>query len=62
MSNIYKLMSLDTNMVSIYPHFAETVKDGKMNRCIAMFEDPSVKPLIEIASHIYDSTVISSYF
>jgi len=27
-----------------------------------MFEDPAVKPLIESAGHIYDSTVISSYF
>ena len=28
----------------------------------AMFKDPEVKPLIESAGHIYDSTVISSYF
>jgi len=28
----------------------------------AMFKDREVKPLIESASHIYDSTVISSYF
>jgi len=27
-----------------------------------MFKDREVKPLIESASHIYDSTVISSYF
>jgi len=27
-----------------------------------MFKDPEVKPLIESASHIYDPTVISSYF
>jgi len=31
-------------------------------KSIAMFEDPAVKPLIESAGHIYDSTVISSYF
>jgi len=27
-----------------------------------MFKDTEVKPLIESAGHIYDSTVISSYF
>ena len=27
-----------------------------------MFEDPAVKPLIESAGHIYDSTVISRTF
>jgi len=29
---------------------------------LPIFEDPLVKPLIESADHIYDSTVISSYF
>ncbi len=37
MSNIYKSMSLDTTMVSIHPHF--TVKDGKMDQCIALLEE-----------------------
>jgi len=27
-------MSLDTTMVSIHPHF--TIKDGKMDQCIAI--------------------------
>jgi len=27
---------------------------------LPIFEDPLVKPLIECAGHIYDSTVISS--
>jgi len=27
-----------------------------------MFKEPEVKPLIESAGQIYDSTVISSYF
>ena len=31
-------------------------------KSIAMFEDPTVKPLIENICHIYDSTVISTYF
>jgi len=29
---------------------------------LPIFEDPLVKPLIESAGYIYDSTVISSYF
>jgi len=29
---------------------------------LPIFEDPLVKPLIKSAGHIYDSTVISSYF
>ena len=31
-------------------------------KSIAMFEGPALKPLINSAVHIYDSTVISSYF
>ena len=30
-------MSLDTTMVSIHPHF--TIKDGKMDQCIALWEE-----------------------
>ena len=30
-------MSLDTTMVSIHPHF--TIKDGKMDQCIAPLEE-----------------------
>jgi len=30
-------MSLDTTMVSIHPHF--TIKDGKMDQCIAHLEE-----------------------
>ena len=37
MSNIYKSMTLDTTMVSIHPHF--TIKDGKMDQCIALLEE-----------------------
>ena len=37
MSNIYTKMSLDTKMVSIHPHF--TIKDGKMDQCIALLEE-----------------------
>tara|TARA_A100000164_G_C21826147_1_gene732919 strand:- start:885 stop:1163 length:279 start_codon:yes stop_codon:yes gene_type:complete len=38
------------------------IEQGKEGKSIDMFEDPAVKPLIEAAGHIYDSTVISSYF
>ena len=30
-------MSLDTTLVSIHPHF--TIKDGKMDQCIALLEE-----------------------
>jgi len=29
---------------------------------LPIFEDPLGKPLIESAGHIFDSTIISSYF
>ena len=38
------------------------IEQAEAGKSIAMFEDPEVKPLIESAGHIYDSTVISSYF
>ena len=38
------------------------IEQGEEGKSITMFEDPVVKPLIESAGHIYDSTVISSYF
>ena len=38
------------------------IEQGKEAKAIAMFKDQTVKPLIESAGHIYDSTVISSYF
>ena len=38
------------------------IEQGEEGKSIAMFKDPAVKPLIESAGHIYDSTVISSYF
>ena len=37
-------------------------EQGEEGKSIAMFEDPAVKPLIESAGHIYDSTVMASYF
>ena len=38
------------------------IEQGEEGKSISMFKDPAVKPLIESAGHIYDSTVISSYF
>ena len=37
------------------------IEQGEEGKSISMFEDPAVKPLIESAGHIYDSTFISSY-
>ena len=38
------------------------IEQGEEGKSIAMFEDPAVKPLIESAGHIYDSTIINRYF
>ena len=38
------------------------IDQGEEDKSIAMFEDPAVKTFIESAGHIYDSTVITSYF
>ena len=38
------------------------IEQGEEGKSIAMFEDPAVKPLVEVAGHIYYSTVISRYF
>ena len=38
------------------------LEQGEESKSKAMFEDPAVKPLIESSVHIYDSTVMNSYF
>ena len=38
------------------------IEQDEEDKSISMFEDPALKPLIEGAGHIYDSTVISRYF
>ena len=53
---LYTFLNKD-NQISVI--LIEQVEEGKSK---AMFEDPEVKPLIEGAGHIYDTTVISSYF
>ena len=40
------------------PTSVRLIQQGEEGKSIAMFEDPAVKPLIEGAGHIYDSTVI----
>ena len=37
------------------------MEQAKEDKSIAMFFNPEVRPLIEEAGHIYDSTVITSY-
>ena len=38
------------------------IDQGEEGKSKSMFEDQAVKPLIDGADHIYDSTIISSYF
>ena len=53
---LYKVVKKDDPTSVIF------IEQGEEVNSKAMFEDPAVKPLIESAGHIYDSTVISSYF
>ena len=64
-----KQMNKERGIVFLYrgvkkndPTSVILIEQGEEGKSIAMFEDPVVKPLIESAGHIYDSTVISSYF
>ena len=64
-----KQMNKDRGIISLYKGVKKDdqtsvnlIEQGEAGKSIAMFEDPAVKPLIESAGHIYDSTVISSYF
>ena len=43
------------------PSIAVVIEQGEEGKSIAMFSNAEVKPLIEEAGYIYDSTVISSY-
>ena len=62
-------MNKDRGIICLYkgvrkddPTSAILIEQGEEGKSKGMFEDPAVKPLIEGAGHIYDSTVISSYF
>ena len=37
------------------------IEQDEEGKSIAMFENPALKPLIESAGYIYDSTVVASY-
>ena len=63
------LMNKERVIICLYKGVKKTdsssvilIEQGEEGKSIAMFKDPAVKPLIESAGHIYDSTVISSYF
>ena len=43
------------------PSSAVVIEQAEEGKSIAMFSNPKVRPLIEEAGHIYDSTVITSY-
>ena len=43
------------------PSSAVVIEQTEKGKSIAMFSNPEVRPLIEEAGHIYDSTVITSY-
>ena len=62
-------MNKDRGIICLYkglkkgaPTSVIVSEQGEAGKSKAMFEDAAVKPLIESAGHIYDSTVISSYF
>ena len=40
---------------------AVVIEQAEEGKSIAMFSNPEVRPLIEEAGHIYDSTVITSF-
>ena len=43
------------------PSSAVVIEQAEEGKSIAMFSNPEVRPLIEEAAHIYDSTIITSY-
>ena len=53
---VYKGLNIDD------PTKVIIIEQGEEGKLIDMFKDPAVKHLIESSGHIYDSTVISSYF
>ncbi len=62
-------MNKDRGIICLYkgvkkddPTSVILIEQGEEGKSIDMFKDPTVKPLIESAGHIYDSTIISSYF
>ena len=52
---LYKVVKKDV------PSSFIVIEQAEEGKSIAMFSNPEVRPLIEEAGHIYDSTVITSY-
>ena len=65
---VKKKLMKDEKIVCLYRVFKEedpssdvVIEQAEEGKSIAMFSNPEVRPLIEEAGHIYDSTVITSY-
>ena len=56
-----KIVCLYRGVKEEYPISAVVIEQAEEGKSIAMFSNPEVRPLIEEAGHIYDSTVITSY-
>jgi len=56
-----KIVCLYRGVKKEEPSSAVVIEQAEEGKSIAMFSNPEVRPLIEEAGHIYDSTVITSY-
>ena len=63
-----KQLMKDIKIVCLYrgvkkedPSSVVVIEQAEEGKSIAIFSNPEVRPLIEEARHIYDSTVITSY-
>ena len=63
-----KQLMKDEKIVCLYrgvkkedPIIVVVIEQDEADKSIPMFSNPEVRPLIEEAGHIYDSTVITSY-
>ncbi len=56
-----KIICLYRGIKKKEPSSAVFIEQAEEGKSIAMFSNPEVRPLIEKAGHIYDSTVITSY-
>ena len=56
-----KIICLYRDIKKEFSCTANLLEQAEEGKSIAMFSNPEVKPLIEEAGHIYDSTVITSY-
>ena len=56
-----KIVCLYRGVRKEYPSSAVVIEQAEEGKSIAMFSNSEVRPFIEEAGHIYDSTVITSY-